>query len=97
MSCKKILIGKLSSLAHEIFTNGCSYPYHSISATWATTNKPMLLYPGCVNKPKYDYIMDRISNKVGVFTQCLSTWDKVCSLDNLQNTIFTQFAITIHA
>ena len=63
---QKILIWKLSNLAHAIFTNGCLYQYHSISVIWATTNKTMLFYPGCVNMQKYDHIMDRSSNKMGL-------------------------------
>ena len=34
----KILNGKLSNLAHVIFTNGWLYQYHSITAIWAITN-----------------------------------------------------------
>ena len=41
---QKILIGKLSNLAHVIFTNGCLYQYHSISAIWATTNKTIYYF-----------------------------------------------------
>ena len=52
---QKILTGKLSNLAHIIFTNGCLYQYH-FSATSATTKKPILLYTGCVNMQKYDHI-----------------------------------------
>ena len=68
---QKILIVKLSNLAHVIFINGCLYKYHSIiiSAIWATTNKTILFYPGCVNMQKigsYRPIMDRSSNKVGL-------------------------------
>ena len=53
---QKILIGKLSNLAHVIFTYGCLYQYHSISAKCATTNKTILFYTGCVNMQKYDHI-----------------------------------------
>ena len=41
---QKILIGKLSNLAHVIFTNGFLYQYHSI--IWATTNKTILFIQG---------------------------------------------------
>ena len=69
---QKILIGKFPNLGHVIFTNGCLYHYHSISAIWATTNKTILFYPGCVNMQKYDHIMDRSSNKVGLLhTSCI--------------------------
>ena len=61
---QKTPIGKLSNLAHVIFTNGCVYHYHSISAIWDTTNKTILFYPGRVNIQIYDHIMDRFSNKV---------------------------------
>ena len=54
---QKTLIGKLSNLAHVIFTNGYLYQYHSISAIWATTNKTILFYLGCVNLQKYDHIL----------------------------------------
>ena len=43
---QKILIGKLSNPAHVIFTNGCLYQYHSISAVRVTTNKTILFYRG---------------------------------------------------
>ena len=41
---QKILIGKLSNLAHVIFTIGCLYQYYSISTIWATTNKTIPRY-----------------------------------------------------
>ena len=50
---QKLLIGKFSNLAHIIFTYGCLYQYHYISAIWATTNKTILFYPGCVNVQKF--------------------------------------------
>ena len=49
---QKLHIGKLSNLAHIILTYGCLYQYHLISATWATTNKTILFYPGYVNMQK---------------------------------------------
>ena len=47
---QKVLIGKLSNLHMYL------YQYHSISAIWATTNKTILFYSGCVNMQKYDHI-----------------------------------------
>ena len=49
---QKLLIGKFSNRAHIIFTYGCLYQYHRISATWATTNRTILFFPGCVNVQK---------------------------------------------
>ena len=48
---QKLYIGKLSNHAHIIFTLWLLVPI-SFSATWATTNKTTLFYPGCVSMQK---------------------------------------------
>ena len=71
-------IGKLSRLANVIFTYGCLYQYHWISAKWPTIDLTILLYSGCVNMQKYDHISKKKSSINKVFAWYLSNWDKAC-------------------